>query len=359
MSLTARIERLLVTPAVAGFLVALSVEDAAACTQLLDERAANPGFVLDYWVPRTLVGRLSAAQTSLFAVPALTRAPLGRPAALRMAGRLGGVPADVDKLVALGLWIPARGGLGLAVHPLAAAIAADVTALRDPEGLLRALLAADTVDELAETALGGLAGLLLGVASPALLAEAAPRVIDSLQLADRLEDALPFGHAVVDRVPEAAKAEVLFALGEALLLDERDDEALSHFGMAAAFAEPGTRRFGACRLAMGELLVERADGEGAGTALAEAHSAFVADEAWDEAAEAACTLGALAVVAGHASVALRWLRDAVRLGGLAGNQHRVVAAYELIAEAERSRGFEEPGRAAQTEAERVQALLDA
>lgn len=356
MSLTSRIDRLSPSSDVAALLHVLAVEDAKACSRLLDERAASESFVLAYWAPRVLAGVLSPVESGLFAVPALTRRPLPRPGALRLAARLGLETALVERLEGLGLWkhTPA---VGYTVHPLALAFAGDVGELSAPRELLAALLASDEQDELAEEALGALAPLVLRVADSATLADAAPRVIDALQLDDRLEDALSFAHAACDRLPPAGRAEVLFAMGQALELDERLDEALTHYGMAAAFAEPATWLFGRYRSASGELHLERAEGELAGQALAESHSAFVFCEAWADAAESASTLGALAIVGGHASKAVQWLREALRLGGKAGDLEQVASAYELMSEAERSRGYLKAAEAAAGEADRIRALL--
>jgi len=356
VSLTARIDRLSPPGDVASLLYTLAEEDAQACSRLLDERAASESFLLAYWAPRVLAGVLGPAEAGLFAVPALTGRPLSRPGALRLAARLGVETSVVERLERLELWrhVPAT---GYTVHPLALAFARDRTELSAPGELLSALLASDAQDELDEEALGALAPLVLSVADTVTLAEVAPRVIDSLQLADETEAALRFSHAACDRLPPKERARVLFAVGQALELDERLDEALTHYGMAAAFAEPATWLFGRCRSASGDLHVERAEADLAGQALAESHSAFLFCEAWADAADSASTLGALAIVGGHASKAVQWLREALRLGGLAGDLERVASSYDLIAEAERTRGYLEAADAAAGEAARTRTLI--
>jgi tetratricopeptide (TPR) repeat protein len=338
MSLADRVQRLGLDGELAGFVTRLAQVDPAACTRLLDERAATPGLLLEFWVPRALAATLSPPQSALLAVPALIGAPLSRPAALRMAGRLGAAPGSVEEIVGLGLWV---GGPpdGYSVHRAAAPFVTDPEALGDRRVVLQALLDADAVDELPAVALGALAGSLLAHADAAMLAEAAPRVLDALLLADRTDDALDFGHAAADHdLADPIRAGILFALGEALELADRMGEALTHYGLAAALADPASEQLARCRQAMGELHIERAEGELAGRALAEAYGAWVACGDHGAAAEVATTLGALAIVAGHASTGIDWLRDAIRLGGLAGSNERVVAAYELMAQAERSRG---------------------
>ncbi|MCO4774187.1 MAG: hypothetical protein KDA24_29420 [Deltaproteobacteria bacterium] len=359
MSLQSRLSKLETTPDVRRFLRVLASEDPDACTRLLDDRAASGAFALDYWAPRMLAGALSDAEFSLLAVPVLMRASVSRAGALRLAARLELPASTVDKLVDWGLWRPSDDEPGLAAHPAIGAFASDPADLRAPGPLLDALLRADALDEIPETALGTLTPLVLAVATPEQLAEAAPRIIDSLQLADRLEDAVGFGGIAVDRLEdESAKAVVLLALAEALTLDEEDVSALVHLGMAAAFAPDDSALRGACRVAAGEIHLDRGEVEAAGIAFADAHRAFVASESWADGGDTASSLGALAIVANDLENARNWLLEAVRLGGKHGDLHAVADAYDLLAELERAYGNGRAEHFAMEEAGRIRGLAE-
>lgn len=360
MSLSARIARLgpaEVSPDIRRFLEVLAERDAAACGRLLDERAAGGGFVLAYWAPRMLAGTLDAAESALLAVPALVKQPVSRPALLRLAGRLGVATSRVDDLLAWGLWQSVHDRPGVAVHPAVLAFAEDVAALEDPRRLAEVLLAADAQDELPPEALAELGELILTAADAALLADAAPRVIEAMHLADRIDDVTAFGALAADRLEGEAQAVVLFAVAEALLLEERDDEAFLHFGVAAAVAPEGSSLRAGCWLAMAEIHLERAEGVEAGRLLAEAHREFVAADDPRGAGEAATSLGALAIVANDLSTARGWLHETIRLGGQAGDLDAVAEAYGLLGEMERAAGKGQAAHAADVERDRIEQLI--
>ena len=358
MSLSARISRLQLPPDVTRFLRVLSEVDAPGCTRLLDDRAASSTFALEYWAPRMLAGALSDAEFSLLAVPVLIRAALPKPAALMLASRLGIPASAVDRLLEWGLWRSADDGPGYVVHPSVGSFVTEPADIRAPEPLLAALLAADIADELPPTAMAELAPLVLVVAAPAQLAAAAPVVIDAMQLAERIDDAMLFGPAVVDRLAEdTAKAAVLFALAEALALEEdRDVPALVHYAMAAALAPEDTELRGWCRLGAAELHLERGELEDAGVALAAAHRVFVTVQAWGPAGEAATSLGALGIVAKRWETARDWLQEAVALGGKGGDLDAVADAQDLLAEVERTQGRWAAAEALAAEAAKTRAL---
>jgi len=360
VSLTARIARLgsaEVSPDIRRFLEVLAERDGAACGRLLDERAAGGGFVLAYWAPRMLAGTLSAAEGALLAVPAIVRQPIPRPALLRLAGRLGVAPSRVDDLLAWGLWQRAHDQPGIGVHPAVVAFAEDVAALEEPRRLADALLAADAQDELPPEALAELGELVLTVGDAELLADAAPRVIEAMHLADRLEDVTAFGALAADRLDGEAQALVLFAVAEALLLEERDDEAFLHLGVAAAVAPDASTLRASCWLAMAEIHLERAEGVEAGRLLAQAHREFLAADELGGAGEAATSLGALAIVANDLDTARDWLHEAIRLAGQVGDLDAVAEAYGLLGEMERAAGKGQAAHAADVERARIEGLL--